>query len=111
MLVSSRGRYALRILTELASRDKDSYVPMKELSTRQGISLKYMETIMPLLVKGGLVEGLSGKKGGYRLTREPDRITAMDVFSLTEGDLSPVSCLSKNADPCAHAAVCPTAKM
>lgn len=111
MMVSSRGRYALRILVDMAIHAEEGYVPMKEMARRQDISSKYMESIMPLLVKGGLVEGISGKKGGYRLTRTPDKITVGEVLRLTEGDLAPVSCLSSRTEPCMQAEACPTFKM
>ena len=84
MIVSSRGRYALRILVDLALHQQEGYVPMKEMAKRQDISQKYMESIMPVLVKGGLVAGVTGKGGGYRLTRESASITVGEVLRLTK---------------------------
>ena len=111
MIVSSRGRYALRILVDLALHQQEGYVPMKEMAKRKDISQKYMESIMPVLVKGGLVAGVTGKGGGYRLTRAPASITVGEVLRLTEGDLAPVSCLSSKGEPCGRTAACPTFKM
>lgn len=112
MIVSTRGRYAIRLLLDLAERGKDSgFVPMKEIAERESISVKYMEQIMPLLVKGGFVEGAHGKGGGYRLAVDPTSCRVGDVLRVTEGDLAPVACLSCNAEPCQRAASCRTIGM
>ncbi len=108
MMISTRGRYALRVMIDLAENSDGSYLAMKEVAQRQGISLKYLERILPLLVDGGLVEGLRGKGGGYRLTREPEDYPVGEILRLTEGDLAPVSCLEKGARPCERAAGCKT---
>ncbi len=100
-MISSRGRYALRMLADLAGQEPGSYVPLKEVSARQGISPKYSESIMAALSKGGLVEGIHGKGGGYRLTRAPEDVTLAEVLQLTEGSLAPVACLEGGAR-CAH---------
>lgn len=111
MIVSTRGRYALRVLLDLCSGDPDSFVPMKEIAKREGISVKYMEQIMPVLVKNGLVEAVHGKGGGYRLGVKPSECCVGDVLRLTEGDLAPVACLSCGAEPCKRYADCKTIGM
>ena len=111
MLVSTRGRYALRVMIDLAECSEGSYVAMKEVAKRQQISLKYLERILPLLVEARLVEGVRGKGGGYRLTREPDKYTLGEILRAAEGDLAPVGCLEKGAQPCARAAGCSTLPM
>ena len=111
MMVSTRGRYALRVLIDMAEHAADGYVPMKSIAERQDISKKYMEQIMPVLVKNGLVEGIHGAKGGYRLTREPESYTVGEILRLTEGDLAPVACLSCGAEPCGRTVECRTIDM
>ena len=111
MLISSRGRYALRVMIDLAEHDDGAYIPMKEVAQRQDISLKYLERILPILVSAKLVEGLHGKGGGYRLTRSPEDYRISDVLRLTEGDLAPVACLECNAEKCARTAECRTLPM
>lgn len=108
MMISSRGRYALRVMIDLAEHDDGTYQPMKEVARRQDISLKYLEKILPLLVAAHLVEGIQGKGGGYRLTREPAQYRVGDVLRLTEGDLAPVACLECAAQPCKRTADCRT---
>ena len=90
MLISTRGRYALRVMIDLAQHRDEGYVPMKDVAERQGISLKYIGGIMPVLTKNKLVEGIHGKGGGYRLTKAPNEYKIGDILSLTEGDLSPL---------------------
>ena len=87
MIVSTRGRYALRVLLDLCNGDPDAFVPMKEIAKREGISVKYMEQIMPVLVKNGLVEAVHGKGGGYRLNRPPEEYRVGDTLRLTEGSV------------------------
>ena len=111
MIVSTRGRYAIRVLLDLCSGDPDAFVPMKEIAKREGISVKYMEQIMPVLVKNGLVEAVHGKGGGYRLGVKPSECRVGDVLRLTEGDLAPVACLSCGAEPCKRYADCKTIGM
>lgn len=111
MIVSTRGRYALRVLLDLCNGDPDAFVPMKEIAKREGISVKYMEQIMPVLVKNGLVEAVHGKGGGYRLGVKPSECRVGDVLRLTEGDLAPVACLSCGAEPCKRYADCKTIGM
>lgn len=111
MLISSRGRYALRVMIDLAEHDNGGYIPMKEVAQRQDISLKYLERILPILVSAKLIEGIHGKGGGYRLTKKPEEYRIGDVLRLTEGDLAPVACLECNADKCRRTAECRTLPM
>lgn len=111
MLISSRGRYALRVMIDLAEHDDGAYIPMKEVAQRQDISLKYLERILPILVSAKLVEGLHGKGGGYRLTRKPEEYRISEILRLTEGDLAPVACLECNAERCKRTAECRTLPM
>lgn len=106
MMISSRGRYALRVMAEIAGHGNNEYVPLKEIAEKQDISLKYLENIMPLLVKNGLVEGSSGKGGGYRLLRKPEEYTLGEILRTTEGSLEPVTCTSKATGPCERADKC-----
>lgn len=107
-MISTRGRYALRVLIDLAQNNGDGFIPMKDVAARQGISLKYLEQILPILTKNKLVETAHGKGGGYRLAKEPDEIKVGDIFRLTEKDLSPVACLAEGAEKCEREAICPT---
>ena len=107
-MISSRGRYALRVLADLAGQDPESYIPLKDISARQEISQKYSESIMTTLSKGGLVEGIHGKGGGYRLSRRPEDYTLGEILRLTEGSLAPVSCLCEGSTPCSRCNPCPT---
>lgn len=108
MMISTRGRYALRVLADLAEHRSEGYVPMKDVAARQEISLKYMEKILPVLTKNHIVDGIQGKGGGYRLSREPGEYTLGEILRLTEGSLAPVACLECGAKPCPRAANCPT---
>ena len=144
MTVTTRGRYALRVLCDIAAHSgtpcgqadglnaaccaaaeactgsasadsaaaegcaKTGYVSLKDISERQDISRKYLESIMSSLCKAGLTESSKGKSGGYRLTRPADRISLGEVLRVTEGDLAPVSCMEEGAAPCGRAADCPT---
>ena len=108
MMISTRGRYALRVMIDLAENGSTGYIPMKEVAERQGISLKYLERILPALTKNGLVEGVQGKGGGYRLSRTPEEYPLWEILVLTAGDLAPVACLECGAEPCGRADVCRT---
>lgn len=110
-MISTRGRYALRVMIDLAEHATENYVPMKEVAGRQNISLKYIERIIPALSKNELVEGVQGKGGGYRLKREPKEYTVGEILRLTEGDLAPVACLECGAEPCDREATCKTLSM
>ena len=111
MLVSTKGRYALRVIIDLAENGSEGYTPMKNVAERQGISLKYLERILPLLVSAGLVEGVHGKGGGYKLSRKPAKITVGEVLRAAEGDIAPVACLECNADICSRQDTCRTLPM
>ena len=111
MLISTKGRYALRILIDMAEHQSDSYIPLKDVAARQEISEKYLETIVKLLVKDGILVGLRGKGGGYRLKKAPGQITVGHILRLTEDSLAPVSCLQANAATCERAAACRTLPM
>ena len=108
MMISTRGRYALRVLIDLAEHNDGGYIPMKDIAERQGISLKYLERIIPVLSKNGIIDGVQGKGGGYRLIIEPSECNIGNILRLTEGDLAPVACLCKDAEPCDRADKCRT---
>ena len=110
-MISTRGRYAIRVLMDLAEHRGEAFTPMKEVARRQEISLKYLEKIMPLLVAAKLVTGTHGKGGGYRLTRSPRDYPIGEILRLTEGDLAPVACLECNAEKCVRTADCRTLPM
>ena len=108
MLISTRGRYALRVLIDLAEHQPDRYIPLKDVAQRQGISEKYLETILKTLVRNGIITGMRGKGGGYRLAVSPQRCTVGDILRLTEDSLSPVSCLDAPGEHCPQAGDCRT---
>ena len=108
MKVSTKGRYALRVMIEIGSYDPAEYVPLRALADSQEISEKYLESIVKELVKAGFLEGLRGKGGGYCLGREPEKIAVLDVLKLMEGSLVPVACLGEGAKPCSRASNCRT---
>ena len=111
MIVSTKGRYALRVMIDLAEHQADKYVPLKEVAARQEISEKYLENILKVLVQNGFLEGLRGKGGGYRLTRSPEQYTVEEILNLTEGNLATVSCLTPGAPTCHRMAECRTYNM
>ena len=111
MMISTRGRYALRVMIDLAEHADEGYIPMKEVANRQGISLKYLERILPALSKSKLIEGVHGKGGGYRLGKAPQECTVGEILKLTEGNLAPVSCLECDAQPCQRKEQCKTIGM
>lgn len=111
MLVSTRGRYALRVMIDLAEHCNGEFIPMKAVAERQNLSLKYIERIMPVLSKNNLVEGVHGKGGGYRLTRNLNEYKIGEILRLTEGNLAPVACLECRAAPCERAEECKTLPM
>lgn len=108
MLISTRGRYSLRVMIDLAEHQSEEYIPLKTIAERQGISEKYLESIIKLLVKARVLSGLRGKGGGYRLTRPPEQYTVGDILRLTEESLAPVACLEPGADTCPRVAQCRT---
>ena len=111
MKISTKGRYALRVMIDLAERGSENYTPLKDIVARQEISQKYLEAIAADLSKAGLVEAQHGKNGGYKLSRAPERITVLEVLQTTEGDLAPIACLDASAEPCSRAAECRTLPM
>ena len=108
MIVSTRGRYALRVMIDLAEQNADAYVPLKDIVQRQHISQKYVEAIMTLLSKNGFVTALHGKGGGYKLNRKPEDYKIGEILRLTEGTLAPVACLEAGAEACERAPNCRT---
>ena len=108
MMISTRGRYALRLLVDLAEQDSDRYITLREIADRQEISEKYLESIVKELVRIGFLEGLRGKGGGYRLARRAEEIRVLDVLRVTEGDLAPVACLEEGGAACPRMADCRT---
>lgn len=107
-MISTRGRYAIRVMLDIAKNQQDGYVPMKDVANRQGLSLKYLEQILPPLTKNRIVEGVQGKGGGYRLVRTPEEYTIGDILRITERDLAPVSCLAEGAEACERRDRCQT---
>lgn len=98
MMISTRGRYALRVLIDMAEHQKDGYIPLKDIAARQEISEKYLESIIKIFVKEQIVTAIRGKGGGYRLSRPPEEISVENVLLLTEGTLSPVACISTDTN-------------
>ena len=108
MLISTKGRYALRVMVDLAEHQSEGFIPLKVIAERQEISEKYLESIIKLLVKAKLLNGVRGKGGGYRLTKSPDQYTVGSILRLTEESLAPVACLEKGAASCPRMAQCRT---
>ena len=108
MMISSKGRYALRVMVFLAEHNSDEYVPLKEISEKEQISQKYLESIARMLSKEHLIEGISGHGGGYRLARKPEDYRISEILRLTEGTLAPVSCVEDDAVECEREASCVT---
>ena len=106
MIVSTKGRYALRVMVGLALRHSGEYVPLKEIAEEEGISQKYLEAIMATLSKAGMVDAIHGKGGGYRLNRTAKEYTVGSILKLTEGSLAPVSCTSQGAAACSRSSCC-----
>lgn len=111
MIVSTRGRYALRVLVDMAEHSQDERVPLKEIAERQQISQKYIESIMTLLSKNGFVDGIHGKGGGYKLNRKPNEYVVGEILRLTEGTLAPVACLESGSPKCEKEKNCRTVSM
>ena len=110
-MISTKGRYAIRFMIDLAEQSADTPVPLDETAARQEISKKYLEIIVKILVKGKLVKGTSGKGGGYLLMRRPEEYTIGEILELTEGTLATVACLSADAEPCPRESFCKTLPM
>ena len=111
MMVSTKGRYALRVMIDLAENNKGEYIPLKDIAKRQDISQKYLESIMVILSKAGLVDGRHGKGGGYKLNRTAYEYTVGEILRLTENGLVPVSCLKEERNTCERIAECRTLPM
>lgn len=108
MLISTKGRYALRVMIDLAEHQTDEFISLKGIAERQEISEKYLESIIRMLVKAKMLESLRGKGGGYRLKKAPDQYTVGSILRLTEESLAPVACLEEGADACPKQAECRT---
>lgn len=107
-MISTRGRYAIRVMLDLAENQGDGYVPMKDVALRQNLSLKYLEQILPLLKRNKMLVGIHGKGGGYRLTREASEYKIGEILKVTEKELAPVSCLAEGAEKCSRRSSCKT---
>ena len=107
-MISTRGRYAIRVMLDLAEHDSGSYIPLKDIAARQGISKKYLEIIVKDMVAGKLLVGASGKGGGYKLLRKPEEYTIGEIIELMEGSLASVACLADDAQVCPRASSCET---
>lgn len=110
-MISTKGRYALRVMTDMAEHSSEGFLPLKEIAARQEISEKYLENILKTLVKNRLLLGLRGKGGGYRLTRAPEEYTVYEILKNTEDSLAPVACLDEGAPPCKRSSVCRTVEL
>ena len=108
MKISTKGRYALRMLLDLAQNQGDGFVALKDVAERQNVSKKYLEQIVPMLNKAGILAASRGFQGGYRLAQAPDRCTVGAVLRVTEGSIAPVSCLDDAVNQCAHCRECVT---
>lgn len=106
-MISTRGRYALRVMIDIAERGNAGYIPLNDIAARQAISEKYLESILVLLTRAGLLEGVRGKGGGYKLTRPPEQYPLSAILRLTEGSLAPVACL-KDGATCERSSFCKT---
>ena len=107
-MISTRGRYAIRVLIDLAENDNGGYIPLKDIAARQDISKKYLEIIVKDMVAGGLLVGASGKGGGYKLCRRPEEYSVGEILELMEGSLATVACLADEENPCPRAKECQT---
>lgn len=108
MKISTKGRYALRLMTDVAVHGREEFVSLKDVAARQGISMKYLEQIAGLLGKAGFLRSGRGALGGYRLTKAPEEYTLGSILRLTEGNLAPVACLETEENACERCGVCPT---
>lgn len=111
MKISTRGRYALRFMIDLAQHDSGEYTALKDISDRQNISVKYLEQITSLLSKFGLLQSVRGPQGGYKLAKKPNDYTVGEILRITEGNLAPVTCLETDPNNCPRANACPTLKI
>ncbi|MDR0963391.1 MAG: Rrf2 family transcriptional regulator [Clostridium sp.] len=111
MKVSTRGRYALRVMIDLAEHDNGEYIPVHDVANRQSISDKYLNNILPILTKAGFLDGLRGKGGGYKLAKSPQNYTVGSILELVEGSIAPVACLDAKPNTCPGIAHCRTLEM
>ena len=111
VFISTKGRYALRVMVDLAEHQDEGFVPLKEVAARQEISEKYLEAVLKVLVRERILVGLRGKGGGYKLGKPPEQYKVGTILRLTEGELAPVACLESHALPCSRAAQCRTLPM
>ena len=111
MMISTKGRYALRVMIDLAERDPAVYTPLRDIAERQNISEKYLESILKVLIRKNYLVGLRGKGGGYKLTQTPEHYTVGSILKVTEGSLAPVSCLAEDSNSCKNASDCKTLPM
>lgn len=109
MMISTKGRYSLMIMTYIAQNQKDSAVPLKEIAENKGMGIKYLEIIVASLNKAGLLDSVRGKNGGYKLNRPPKEYSLLSILNAAEGSLAPVACVEK--DICENANTCKTYKM
>ena len=107
-MISTKGRYAIRVMLDLAEHQENDLTPLKDIAERQCISKKYLEIIVKELVHAGMISGVSGKGGGYRLLRKPEEYTIGEIIELMEGSLATVACLEHDAEPCPKASACRT---
>ena len=107
-MITTKGRYAIRVLIDIAENDNGRYIPLKDIAARQDISKKYLEIIVKDMVSGGLLVGASGKGGGYKLCRKPEEYTVGEILELMEGSFATVACLADDAAPCPRAKECQT---
>ena len=111
-MISTKGRYALRVMIDLAEQDSEKFIPLEEIANRQGISKKYLEIILKSLVQNNLLKGLRGKRGGYKLTKKPAEYTVGEILEITDSEnLLIVSCLKKDCEPCERKDFCKTLPM
>lgn len=108
MMVSTKGRYALTVMVDLARNEGDGFVSLSDIAERENLSMKYLESIISILNKGGMLKSLRGKNGGYKLARKPEEYTVNEILLLTEGTLAPVNCIMQDGVQCEKAATCST---
>ena len=111
MKISTKGRYALRLMIDLAQHDAAGYIPLRDISKRQEISAKYLEQIVTILCRAGYVKSVRGAQGGYLLSRDPSQYTVGQILRLTEGNLAPVACLEDEENHCGRSGCCATLKV
>ena len=110
-MISTRGRYALRVMLDIAEQNSEKFIPLNEIAARQIISKKYLESILKILVRNNILKGTRGKGGGYKLTRKPSEYTVGEILELTEESLAIVSCLKNDSLPCERKNFCQTLPM